>query len=156
MKATMKNTEKKKLLIISTIAIAVLFFDQLTKIIVIANMQLSQSIPLIKNIFHLTYIQNTGASFGILSGSNSLLIWFAIIAVGIIIYFYDQIPKSKSAFVFVALIIGGALSNVLDRLRLGYVVDFLDFRIWPSFNIADAALTVGAIGLIVYLMKHKE
>jgi len=156
MKATMKNTEKQKLLIISIIAIAVLFFDQLTKIIVTANMQLSQSIPVINKVFHLTYIQNTGASFGILSGSNSLLIWFTIIAIGIIIYFYDAIPKSKSAFVLVALIIGGALSNVLDRLRLGYVVDFLDFRIWPSFNIADAALTVGAIGLIIYLMRHKD
>ena len=156
MKATMKNTEKQKLLIISITSIAVLFLDQLTKLIVVSKMQLSLSIPLIKNIFHLTYIQNTGASFGILSGNNSLLIWFAIIAIGIIIYFYDAIPKSKYAFVFVALILGGALSNLVDRLRLGYVIDFIDLRIWPSFNIADAAITVGAIGLIVYLMKHKE
>ena len=151
----LRNTEKNKILIIALTSIAVVLLDQLTKLIVIQNISLTQSIPLISNIFHLTYIQNTGAGFGLFQESIRLLIWFSIIVIGLILYFYEAIPGKKYTQASVALILGGTLSNLIDRIRLGYVIDFLDFRVWPSFNIADAAITIGVVGLIIYMLKKK-
>jgi len=116
-------------------------------------MELHQSIPLIKNILHLTYIQNTGAGFGILKGWNLILIFISLIIIGIILYNFDKIIKEKSIHIPVALILGGAFGNLIDRILLGHVIDFIDFRIWPAFNVADSAITIGALWLIVYFWK---
>ena len=151
----MKFTEKQKILIIALTSIGIVLLDQLLKFLVVKNMELSQSIPLIKNFLHLTYIQNTGAGFGLFQQSTGLLTWFSIIVIGIIFYFYDKIPESRCIQSAVAAILGGTFSNLIDRIRLGYVIDFIDFRIWPGFNIADAAITIGAITLIYYMIKKK-
>lgn len=111
--------------------------------------ELSESLPLLKNVLHITYIHNTGAGFGILQEQSMVLIWLSIAVIGFILFFYDKL-KNKAESVFVALILGGTLGNLIDRLRLGFVVDFIDFRIWPAFNVADSALTFGVIGLLVY------
>ena len=114
--------------------------------------------PLIKGIFHLTLIHNRGAAFGILKNHTPLFIFISILAV-ILIYFAIQNNKSqKYSFynISLALILSGALGNLIDRLRLGYVIDFLDFRIWPVFNVADSAITIGAILLGYSILKNTE
>jgi len=115
-------------------------------------------VPLIKGIFHLTLIHNRGAAFGILKNHTPLFIFISILAV-ILIYFAIQNNKSqKYSFynISLALILSGALGNLIDRLRLGYVIDFLDFRIWPVFNVADSAITIGAILLGYSILKNTE
>ncbi len=152
----MESIEKTKLLIIALTSIGIVLLDQLLKAVITRNMQLSQSIPVLNNIFHITYIQNTGAGFGLFQGSTRLLIWFSIIVIGIIMYFYDEIPKNKCAQLSIAAILGGTFSNLIDRINLGYVIDFLDFRIWPAFNIADAAITIGAVSLAIFLIRKES
>jgi len=138
----MKPLEKKKLSIILITTISIIFLDQLLKILIT------------KSIIPISYTTNTGAGFGLFQDSTSLLIWFSIIVIGIIFYLYDKIPEEKKHIQFsIALILGGALGNLIDRIRFGYVVDFINLRIWPSFNIADAAITLGVIGVIIFLIK---
>ena len=132
------------------IVLIIIVLDQLTKLIIKTSMAVSQSIPVIRNIFHITYIQNTGAGFGILKGQQTALIFFTLLVIGVIFYNYDKIPKDWLGNSSIALILAGAFGNLIDRVSLRYVVDFLDFRIWPAFNIADSALTVGVIGFIIY------
>ncbi len=139
---------------LSIISISVLV-DQLTKYLIVKNLNLHQSIPIIRDIFHLTYIQNTGAGFGILKGTNSLLIWLTIMILGLILWNYDKVPDRPLPRAAIALIIAGAIGNLLSRIFFGYVIDFIDFRIWPAFNIADAAITIGAIVLVISLLKDQ-
>ena len=146
----MKN---KNIYLISSITVFVILLDQLTKYFISKYMLLHQSIPLIKNILHLTYIQNTGAGFGILKNQNTFLIFTSLIIIGIILFYIKQIIKEKQIHIPIALILGGAFGNLIDRIFLGYVIDFIDFRIWPAFNIADSCITIGALWLIIYFWK---
>jgi len=148
--------ERKPALFI--IAPVVLFFDQLSKFIVISNLSLNQSIPLIKGIFHLTLVYNRGAAFGILKNQLPLFIFTSLTAI-ILIYLNYKKNKEKESFCYnlsLGLILAGALGNLIDRIFLGYVIDFLDFRIWPVFNIADSAITVGAFLLAYSMLKTKQ
>lgn len=135
------------------IAILLIAFDQISKYLVVNNMTLSQSIPVIRNIFHITYVINYGAAFGIFKNQRVFFILITIVILAILIVIYKQInfhnKLSKIAF---TLVISGALGNLIDRIRLGYVVDFFDFRIWPVFNIADMSIVIGAILLSVFLV----
>ena len=109
-----------------------------------------RSTPVIKNIFHITLVFNRGAAFGIFQKSSTFLI-YAGIAFILIFFILIKKEKEKSRLFLISsgLIIGGAFSNLWDRLYLGYVVDYLDFRIWPVFNISDACITIGA-GLLLW------
>ncbi|MBW2983931.1 signal peptidase II [Candidatus Woesearchaeota archaeon] len=138
------------------VVLIVLILDQLIKLIIKTKLIVNQSVPVIKNIFHITYIQNTGAGFGILKGQQTALIWFAVFIIGVILYNYDKIPKDWLGNSSIALILAGAIGNLIDRLFLRYVIDFLDFRIWPAFNIADSALTLGVIGFIIYSFRQEK
>lgn len=183
MRACALNAKKKKkkynrrFLMIFIITLSVLFTDQLAKLLATRNLLLNQSVPLIKGIFHLTLIHNRGAAFGILKNHTPLFIFISILAI-ILIYFAIQNNKSRMySFhpvrniasakecgkisngvynISLALILSGALGNLVDRLRLGYVIDFLDFRIWPVFNLADSAITIGAILLGYSILKNTE
>ena len=108
-----------------------------------------QSVPIIKNILHITPVFNSGAAFGILQEKTTFLI---LAGIAFILLFFILIKKEnkKSTLFLIAcgLIIGGALSNLWDQLYLGYIVDYIDFRIWPVFNISDSCITVGASLLI--------
>jgi signal peptidase II len=146
----MKN---KNTLLIFYIGILIVISDQITKFLITKYMVLHQSIPLIKNILHLTYIQNTGAGFGILKGSNTILIFTSLIIIGAILFNFKKIIKEKPVHIPIALILGGAIGNLIDRILIGHVIDFMDFRIWPAFNVADSAITIGAVWLIVYFWK---
>ncbi len=146
--------EKKYIAVFST-ALIIILIDQLSKFFVRTNFQLSQSIPIINNIFHLTYISNTGAGFGILKAQALILIFISVAVIGIILYNFDKIKNNETLLQILAgFVLGGTIGNLIDRLAYGHVIDFLDFRIWPIFNFADSFVTIGVIGLIIYLWKR--
>lgn len=129
------------------IVLTILSLDQLTKFLVTKNLLLNQSVPIIKGILYLTLIHNRGAAFGILKNQVTLFILTSIFAITLI-YFNLKNPQHRKPSLYgisLSFILAGALGNLIDRVFLGYVVDFLDFRIWPVFNIADSAITMGAI-----------
>lgn len=151
-----KKIPKKNGLTFFLISLCVVLLDQLVKFFIRNSMNIGDSIPVIKNIFHITYITNFGAGFSVMHGKTSLLIWFAIIVIGIILFYYDKLQEKKSLQIFSGLILGGTLSNLIDRLLFGFVIDFLDFRIWPVFNIGDSCVCIGAIFLIIYFIKKEK
>ena len=135
-------------------ALFVFILDQLTKSLIRQNIQLNQSIPIIKNALHLTYITNTGSAFGLFKGLNLFFILFSIIVIIAIFYYLRKIVKNKKLLQFaVGLLLGGTIGNLIDRIVYGAVTDFIDFRIWPVFNAADSAVTISAILLIILLWK---
>jgi signal peptidase II len=132
------------------LSLAVVIIDQLVKYYVQNHMTPGMSIPVIENVFHITYILNPGAAFGILKHQTAFFIGVALILFIVLIYAYPRIPQHYRMLRFgIGLQLGGAVGNVIDRIKTGYVVDFFDFRIWPIFNIADIAIVCG-VGLIVY------
>ena len=135
------------------VAVLVIAVDQLSKLMVRNSFELKQSLPVVKGFFHLTYTLNTGSGFSLVKDQNTALIWATVLILGVILYHYDKISVNKITLVSVALIVGGAIGNLVDRLTLGGVVDFFDFLIWPVFNIADSATTIGALILIIYLFR---
>jgi signal peptidase II len=126
---------------------AALFLDRLTKIWAKTWLMPRFDWPVLP-FFHLTYVQNTGAAFGVGDHRNNFFTGFSLILVGVLFYLQRAwSKKNRWLEVGSTLVIGGALGNLYDRLAYGYVVDFLDFRVWPVFNVADSCVTVGAIGL---------
>lgn len=156
-------TAKSKL-VLGWLAV-ILVVDQLTKFIVDQTMPLHHSIPVIENLFSLTYIRNTGAAFGILAGSAAavrlpFLVLFSLLAIGFIVIMLRRLPgKEKGLITALAFILGGAIGNLIDRVAYGEVIDFLDvywskFH-WPAFNLADSFITVGVIITVYHLIKAK-
>ena len=138
------------------IAIIWLVLDQASKYYVMNHFALGESLPVIQNLFHLTYIINRGAAFGMLTNQR----WFflAVAFVLIIVYgFYRKRVNNGplSLRVGTALLIAGAIGNGIDRYVLHGVVDFFDFRIWPIFNIADIGICVGVVCVIYYLLTSE-
>lgn len=143
------------------IAFLLLVIDQLTKFIILNNFQPGESLPVIKNIFHISFVCNKGVAFGVFSeAAGAAFIWISYISVIIIVFifaFYKKFfHKRKSTQVFFSLILAGAIGNLIDRIRFGCVIDFLDFRIWPVFNVADSAITIGTVLLILQMLRHKS
>ncbi|MBP7215720.1 MAG: signal peptidase II [Candidatus Omnitrophica bacterium] len=133
----------------------ILVVDQLTKVLVTRALTLHQSVPLLNNIFHLTLVYNTGAAFGLFK--NQILLFIATSLCAIILVSYNLKKTTlRLPSVSLALILAGALGNLIDRLRFGFVIDFLDFRVWPVFNVADSAITIGAILLGWFLLRNNN
>ncbi len=131
------------------LAAALLLIDQATKILTRLNLAEGESLPLISGLFHLTHVENSGAAFGILANGRILLISVSILTLFILVFFNQtQDNLGRIDRIALSLLIGGALSNLFDRITIGTVTDFLDFLIWPVFNLADAAITVGMIILV--------
>lgn len=131
----------------------VVALDQLTKYQVYANLELNSSIPLIDGIFHITYIHNSGAAFSMFQNKTGFLIvmQFIIIAV-VLVYLVNRKKKEHWCLLLsLSLIAAGGMGNLIDRAINGYVVDFLDFRIWPIFNVADISVCIGCGLLILYM-----
>ena len=136
---------------------AVLLTDQVSKYLIRANMDLGESIPLIENLFHLTYIENPGAAFGMLANKTVLFVILTLIIVGVMLYVALKMSNKKSlSFYALALVIGGALGNLIDRIYKATVTDMFDFRIWPIFNVADMALVIGLVYIAYRLIFHGE
>lgn len=149
--------------LISILAIlAILTIDQFSKALVRLKLGLGESIPIIRNILHFTHVRNTGSAFGLFKNST---LFFVLISVVAIIFISILILRSIKKRDFLSrpvfdsgliLIMSGALGNLIDRLRFGYVLDFIDFRIWPVFNIADSAITIGTFLLLLSFISSER
>jgi signal peptidase II len=156
---------KNKYILLTVVAGLVVLADQITKALIWKYLPYHQSVTVIAGFFDLTHIHNPGGAFGIMAnmGESVRTVVFLLassLAVGLIFYFYKKTPPS---FIFLAigfaLIFGGAIGNLVDRVRLGVVVDFLDIYIgkyhWPAFNVADSAITVGMVIFGYHLLFKK-
>ncbi|MBI3027239.1 signal peptidase II [Candidatus Woesearchaeota archaeon] len=146
---------KKKIQLVLLVALPVLILDQFTKFLIKQNFQLNQSTPIIKNIFHLTYVTNTGSAFGLFKGLNVFFILFSIVVIIAIFHYLKKIKNDEKLLQFSAgLLLGGTIGNLIDRLAYEYVIDFIDFRIWPVFNVADSAVTISILFMIFLLWER--
>jgi len=147
-------------------SITVLLLDQITKAVVHNKMALYQSIEVVRHFIHLTYLRNTGVAFGFLAASRStwrivFFILVSIVAIGCVIYLLKNLRPGRKVTAFsLSLILGGASGNLIDRLRLGEVIDFFDLHWynyhWPAFNVADAAITIGVILLLIQMLRKRS
>jgi signal peptidase II len=136
------------------LAFLVLLADQLSKVLIVRLMTLGQSIPVIRDVFHLTYVHNPGGAFGILAYRTWFFVAVALVVTVLILGFLRYIrPGNNWLTVALALQLGGTAGNLLDRIRQGYVIDFLDFRFWPVFNLADTSIVVGVFLLLWQLPR---
>lgn len=152
--------------ILAIVSVGTIALDQTSKAQIMQTMRLHESIPIIPNVFNLTYIRNPGAAFGLLASSSNgfrllffgLTSLFALALLGTI--FFRLRHDDWVGQLSIAGILGGAIGNLLDRLRFGEVIDFLDFYLdayhWPAFNIADAAISVGVFFLILHFTFEKK
>ncbi len=146
-----------QILIIVLMLLAV-FLDQISKYLVVIYMELGQSVEIIPGIFRFTYIQNKGAAFGSFSEDRWLFMILSVVAiVGLVVFIFWKKPKNKLMLSALIMIVGGGVGNMIDRVRLGYVIDFLDFCAFPKiwmwvFNVADSFVVVGAGMLILWLL----
>lgn len=150
----------KKILPISLLFVVI---DQVVKILVISKLALQQSITIINNFFNITYVRNTGAAWSILSGNVLLLIMISVLAL-VTIYYYLIKDKdlNKIDIVSYSMLIGGIIGNLIDRIVHGYVIDYLDFKIFnynfPIFNIADTLIVISIIiiGISLIVGEYRE
>ena len=139
------------------VAAAVVLVDQATKLLTVESLAVGESVDLIKGVFRFTYVENRGAAFGMLSESRWIFMILSSVAiVGMLFYLWKYRPKSLWACTALSLIVGGGIGNMIDRVRLGYVIDMLDFCafdfwVWV-FNVADACVCVGAGILFVWCL----
>jgi signal peptidase II len=131
-----------------------ILIDQATKWLVLSRLS-ETSIPIINGVFHFTLVKNTGVAFGLLRNFSQVVFIFVSISIFVLFWILFRI-KSFYERLAISLIIAGAVGNWIDRFRLGFVVDFLDFRVWPVFNVADSCVTVGVGLLVLELLKKKE
>jgi|SRR3989344_3042000 len=131
--------------------VLVVFLDQLTKFLAVKFLQ--EPFTIIPDFLYLRSVTNTGAAFSMLQGMNLLLIIISLIVVAAILYYYKRIPKENIPQIMFALIAAGGIGNLISRIFLGHVIDFIYFTFFPTFNIADSAISIGAITLIIYFWK---
>jgi len=152
--------------LILTVSTLIILLDQVTKIIVDKMMPLYHTVEIIPNLAALTYLRNTGAAFGILAGEQSIyrigfFLLVSIVALGCILYLLKLTrPEKKTTLVSLSLILGGAVGNMIDRLRMGEVIDFIlvhyyDLH-WPAFNVADSAISIGVVLLLIQMIRQKS
>ena len=147
------------------IAVVVIVLDQVTKAMVLVQMPLYHSVPIIPGFFSLTHVQNPGGAFGFLAGQSAQLRTVVFLAAStmaslLVLYFYITTPPTHRILATgFALIFSGAVGNLIDRVRFGVVVDFLDFYLgrvhWPAFNVADSAITVGMTIFVFHLVFRR-
>jgi signal peptidase II len=136
----------------------VFLLDLLIKRFVISMLTPLHSFPIIKGMLHLTYVENTGVAFGLMKNQRPFLILVGIIVCALIIIFYKSSLKSEILLRFaLALILGGSLGNLFDRVFYGHVIDYIDLRVFPVFNLADISINVGiALVLIDQFIRRNE
>jgi len=140
--------------------------DQATKFWISRTIPLSVSKRIIPGFFNLTHIHNRGAIFGFLGQSRNPFVFYflmlaSLVALFLVIYYFFRTPPAEKLMILsLSLILAGALGNLTDRVFRGYVIDFLDFHVkqwhWPSFNVADASVSIGAVSLILLLVMKKR
>lgn len=134
---------------------AILVLDQMTKWHVMTTMLPGESLPVLRDVLHWTYVQNHGAAFGILENHQEFFIIAGIALIALFLRYYPRLKQTTPWLHYGTLaMLAGAVGNLIDRVRLDYVVDFFDFRIWPVFNIADIAI-VGGVFSMIYAILFK-
>lgn len=155
-KLNASSDKKKRQLITLNVALAVVILDFFLKWYLSANFAY-QSISLIDNFLKITVIFNTGTAFGFFPGQTNILVYLTIAVMFVFFLLFRSEKDKKFAFLVGAgLIFGGAISNLIDRIIWGAVVDYIDFGFWPVFNISDACITVGAFLLIIDSLKKRQ
>ena len=135
--------------------------DQIIKILVSYNMNSGESINIINNFFSITYAKNIGAAWSMFSGARIILILLGIVAINVIFFFFifNKELNKKEQFLY-SILMGGILGNIIDRVVYGYVIDYLDFKIfgynYPIFNVADIFIVVSIILIIIFSFKGKK
>ena len=155
---------KTKYLILAVVSLLVLVLDQVTKIYIDRTMALHSSIPVLENFFSITYLRNKGAAFGFLANTTYRLPFFIIVslvaACVIIVALHKLRADQKFAAVSFSLIFSGAIGNLIDRIRLGEVIDFIYVHwynhYWPAFNVADSAICVGVFLLAIDMFREEK
>lgn len=152
--------------ILGLVTTITVLLDQATKLHIMQTMRLHESIPVIEGFFNLTYIRNPGAAFGLLASSGPVFrtVFFglaSLFALGLLATIFFRLEEDdRAGQLSVAAILGGALGNLIDRVRYGEVIDFLDFYVgvyhWPAFNVADAAISVGVFFLVLHYVFEKK
>jgi signal peptidase II len=150
------ESRRTDLLVALGLALAVFVLDQGLKSVVEASMRAGESIPVIPGFLSITYIRNDGGAFGILGGSQLLLLVGSAVAVGVVLWMLFAGQRSRLATLACGLILGGAAGNLLDRLTTGEVTDYVHFSFWYVFNAADAAITVGVAVLLLSTFRMKD
>ena len=128
------------------IGLLIFLLDQFSKLYISRNLFLGQSVAVVKNILHISLVHNSGVAFGLFKNQKTFFIILSLIIIFYMLrdFVLNERHYTLSKRIGLGLILGGAGGNLLDRLRLGYIVDFLDLRIWPVFNIADLSICTGA------------
>ncbi len=136
----------------------VILVDQLTKYFVVAHMEIGQSITLIENFLYITYVRNPGAAFGMLPYQTAFFIAITLVVAIFILYYYRILSSDHNWLrLGLALQLGGALGNLIDRVRWAYVIDFIDFTVWPPvFNVADSAIVIGIAVFLIAFWRDVE
>ena len=151
----MKNARQSQTNIFLSICtvLFVIFLDRISKIFFCSILSFGEFIPVIRNVFHFTLVYNTGIAFGLFKNQGIVFIIIPIIAIiliGFNIYYYRNSKHvSRLYIISFSMILGGAIGNLIDRIVYGHVIDFIDFRVWPVFNIADSAITIGTILILI-------
>jgi signal peptidase II len=141
------------------VAVVALALDQWTKYLVVSNLALYESwapFPPLADVFTIHYVSNTGAAFGLFQNGSLVFAIVAIVVSVVIVMYYRHLPDGQWLVrLSLGLQLAGALGNLIDRVRVGQVIDFLDFQVWPVFNLADASIVCGVI-LLAYLLLREE
>ncbi len=149
--------ENIKIILVTTLS---LVLDQIIKYIITTNLKLTEMIQVIKNFFRITYVQNTGAAFSIFTDSKTFLIILSVLILLILVYYITKTKHYKYDFILYGMLIGGILGNLIDRMRLGYVIDYLDFNLggynFPVFNLADTFIVISGIILMIRIMMEDK
>jgi signal peptidase II len=158
---------RRKYLILLSIAGLIVALDQLTKNLIVSAFREGASLPVFSNWFSITRVHNTGAAFGLLAGLHPgwrepFFFLVPVLTLLAILFIFARLREDQSVSVYaLAMIVGGALGNLADRIRLGYVIDFLDTH-WqnhwhfPAFNLADSGITIGVFLLVLGMLRDKE
>ena len=150
-----KKLKTKDYILYSVIILAGILLDQLTKLLAVKFLKEIDTLPIIKDVLHLTYAENRGAAFGMLANNRWVFLIISTVAIlAMIGYLFSGLSEGKLAGISLAMLISGGIGNMIDRISLGYVVDFIDFRLinFAIFNGADSFVCVGAGLLILSLV----
>jgi len=146
--------------LLPVVAVLTLVLDQISKRLVMTNFSPGESwnpVAALERWVSLTYVTNTGAVFGLFPDYGGIFMVIAVVVVVVIVVYYRYLPGNQWLVqASLGLQLGGALGNLLDRLSHGYVIDFIDFKVWPVFNVADSSVFVGVVILAYYLLRHGE
>jgi len=150
----------KRFPLVPLLALVTLVVDQFTKWLVVATLPLDQPtypIPALSWLFGFTHVTNTGVAFGLFKEAGPIFVFVAIVVITILLYSMRSLPAEQGLVrIALGLQLGGAFGNLVDRLRLGYVVDFIDFKFWPIFNVADSSIVIGVLLLAFSMWRESR